>query len=127
MTEKKYLIALNKFLKIGPKRLGLLLNFFDSPEQIWYAKKSDFVKAGIEQGVANELFEHIKSTDPDKEVEKLKRLGVDVLTLEDTNYPENLKNIYLPPRIIYARGELKEEDSYAISIVGSRKATDYGR
>lgn len=127
MIEKKYLIAINKFIKIGPKRLGLLLNFFDSPEQIWCAKKEDFVKAGIEDGLAKELIVHIKNTDPDKEVEKLKKLSVNVLTLEDADYPENLKNIYLPPRIIYIRGEIKEEDGYAISIVGSRKATDYGR
>ncbi len=45
----------------------------------------------------------------------------------DALYPKRLKEIYDPPPLLYVRGELKEEDNLALSIVGSRKTSPYGR
>jgi len=50
-----------------------------------------------------------------------------VINLRDEEYPKRLKDIYDPPALLYVRGELKKEDEFAISIVGSRKTTPYGR
>jgi DNA processing protein len=50
-----------------------------------------------------------------------------VITLKDEEYPKRLKDIYDPPALLYVRGALKKEDEFAISIVGSRKTTPYGR
>jgi DNA processing protein len=38
-----------------------------------------------------------------------------------------LREIYDPPPLLYLRGELREEDNLALSIVGSRKTSPYGR
>jgi len=51
---------------------------------------------------------------------------IKILHLQDKDYPENLKHIYQPPSTIYVRGELLPEDSIAVAIVGSRRATYYG-
>lgn len=48
-------------------------------------------------------------------------------TILDDDYPENLKNIYDPPVLLYYMGELREKDRYSISIVGTRTPSDYGR
>jgi DNA processing protein len=56
----------------------------------------------------------------------MKESGINVYTIHDSEYPENLKNIYDPPPVLYVKGGIKEEDGLAIGIVGSRKATDYG-
>ena len=38
-----------------------------------------------------------------------------------------MKDIYDPPALLYARGEVKKEDELAVAIVGSRKTSAYGR
>ncbi|MDP3791463.1 MAG: DNA-processing protein DprA [Candidatus Omnitrophota bacterium] len=48
------------------------------------------------------------------------------ISINDVEYPENLKNIHRPPAQLYVNGSLKKDDSNAIAIVGSRRATIYG-
>lgn len=48
------------------------------------------------------------------------------LSIRDKAYPANLRYIYDPPEILYVNGEIVREDSIAIAVVGSRRATYYG-
>lgn len=51
-----------------------------------------------------------------------------ILTIDDPDYPERLKNIYAPPYVLYVRGTLPELDSEAVlAVVGTRDATSYGK
>ncbi len=43
------------------------------------------------------------------------------------DYPERLRNIYDPPKKLYVLGNFKILKEKAIAIVGSRKATEYGK
>ncbi|MCK4462787.1 MAG: DNA-processing protein DprA, partial [Candidatus Omnitrophica bacterium] len=63
----------------------------------------------------------------DKEMELIKKYNVDIVTIDDERYPENLKHIYSPPPVLYVKGNLLPEDYYNIAIVGSRRASLYGR
>ncbi|MBI2251902.1 MAG: DNA-protecting protein DprA [Armatimonadetes bacterium] len=68
------------------------------------------------------------SLDEDKakfEIEKACKLGVTILTLEDLDYPSLLKKICQPPLVLYIKGEIPQGEKN-ISIVGARKATNYG-
>lgn len=48
------------------------------------------------------------------------------ITIDDAEYPKNLKNIYKPPKVLYVNGKLLEQDEMAVALVGSRRATAYG-
>ena len=48
------------------------------------------------------------------------------ITIDDKEYPENLRNIYKPPQVLYVNGTLSEPDAIAVAIVGSRRASPYG-
>jgi len=48
------------------------------------------------------------------------------ITIEDAEYPKNLRNIHTPPKQLYANGTLVEQDETAVAIVGSRRASHYG-
>lgn len=48
------------------------------------------------------------------------------ISINDAGYPEILKNIHKPPQELYINGSFKKEDSNAVAIVGSRRATRYG-
>ena len=48
------------------------------------------------------------------------------ITLEDNNYPEQLRKIDNPPKQLYLKGNIKLLDVPGIAIIGSRECTKYG-
>jgi len=60
------------------------------------------------------------------ELERARRHGASVLTLEDERYPPLLRVSSDPPLLLYVWGELRPEDVLAVAVVGSRRATPNG-
>ncbi len=59
-------------------------------------------------------------------VDRCKRLGVQIVTMEDEEYPESLLHIFCPPAVLYLQGSLAcLKDHLAVAAVGSRQAIDY--
>lgn len=56
----------------------------------------------------------------------IKKHGINIITILDSDFPIKLKQIYDPPRVLYIRGKCNF-DIPSIAIVGTRKATAYGR
>jgi len=59
--------------------------------------------------------------------EQTQSKGIQVLTWLDENYPQRLKEIEQSPPVLYVRGDVTAEDSWAVAIVGTRRVTPYGR
>ena len=55
------------------------------------------------------------------EIESLDSEGIRVLTWDDDDYPENLRSAPDAPFLLYAAGNLRDEDSRAVAIVGTRE------
>ena len=66
-------------------------------------------------------------TEVEKILHRLEQLNVQVLTWDSPEYPALLSQIADPPPVLFVRGTLLPTDEWAIAIVGSRKATVYGR
>jgi DNA processing protein len=49
------------------------------------------------------------------------------ITLQDKDYPAILKEIHDPPKELYIKGEIINQDKVAIGVVGTRKYTQYGK
>lgn len=60
-------------------------------------------------------------------MESVQESNVCVLTLEDEEYPTLLKNIYDPPPVIYIKGNKFQPNEKTLAIVGTRKASRYGK
>lgn len=66
-------------------------------------------------------------TDAKKAVRETERVGAKILTYEDINFPDSLRNIIDPPYVLYIKGEIMNWDRLlSIGVVGTRKCTDYG-
>ena len=61
-----------------------------------------------------------------EEMDRARRLGASVLTLQDECYPPLLRASSDPPLVLYVRGDLRPEDVLAVAVVGSRRATPLG-
>jgi len=125
--DLNYLIALNEFPKFGPKSLARLMGYFASAPCAWEATAPDLKLAGIHDNVINEFLEARKAINPDALMQQITDNQISVLTLTDDSYPSLLKQIYDPPYLLFIRGTLPNLDNHrSLSIVGSRKASDYG-
>lgn len=122
-----YWLALNRVKGIGPARFKLLLDAFGTAEAAWRSSIGAWQAAGLDTRTANGLEQQRKRIVPEAEVERLVKLHVSVLRLTDATYPRLLREITLPPPVLYVRGVLTPQDDWAVAIVGTRRATAYGR
>jgi len=124
----KYWLAWNKISDIGPKRFYKLLEYFGSADIAWQAKSGEIFRIlNLNPKISSRISEEKNNINPEQELDLIYKHKVNVLTLEDALYPENLKTIHYPPPVLYFKGTIKESDKNSISIVGSRKATYYGK
>ena len=60
------------------------------------------------------------------EIERWRADGIQVLTLLDRDYPDNLRAVYDRPPLIFVRGGLHPSDTKAVAVIGSRRASPAG-
>jgi DNA processing protein len=58
--------------------------------------------------------------------ERAASVGAALVLAGEPGYPVQLRTIPGPPRFLFVRGEIRDEDALAVAIVGSRHATTYG-
>lgn len=126
MEGNDYLAAFSAFPKTSTKFYQKILGYFPDFKIAWEGKLREYLEAGIDEKIAYEFIDFKKRTEPEEEKDKLIRHKINVISRIDKGYPENLKEIYNPPFVLFIKGELTPQDENAIAVVGSRKATDYG-
>lgn len=124
--DKKFLNALNSVPGVGYDAMKKLRAFFSSCEEGWVAGQHALAESGIGEDIAAAIVEERLSIDPDKEMERLVKEGVRIIEAHEPDFPELLKEIPAPPQWLYIKGKLPES-SQALGVVGSRKATSYGK
>jgi DNA processing protein len=124
--DKKFWVALSTSDKIGARTFSKLYKRFKKMERVWQASREELTSAGLDLGQVQAIEEIVVKVNPDKEMEKLVRLNIDILIFPDENYPLLLKEIPDPPGVLYVRGKIEPVDEVAIAVVGSRKYTSYG-
>jgi DNA processing protein len=60
------------------------------------------------------------------EIDRVRRLGLALVTPPEDGYPPLLRASSDPPPVLYVRGRLEAEDRLAVAIVGARRATPHG-
>lgn len=126
--EKKFLNAFNLLYNFGPKRLARIESFFNSFQEAWYENNpAVFKKAGITAKKSlNELSKR-EEINPEKEVRKLEKEEIRVITKSDPSYPKRLGQISDSPFLLYLKGNPKALSGFNIAVVGTRSFTPYGK
>ena len=127
MNEKAYWIALSSVPGIGPVRFAALLEIFQSPGDVWHASVQQLLAARLDKRALTQLLETRRSIKPAELWRRLEVAGVSALTWLDTTYPSNLRHVDGAPPVLYCRGTLDELDRWAVAIVGTRRASVYGK
>ncbi len=125
--DTKYWVGFNSIPGIGRVRLTQLENYFGSLENAWKASPGELKRAGLDSAALRAITQWRPNASPEAEMEKLERYGIKVLTCNDPDYPSRLKEIYDYPPVLYVRGSLLPEDEWCLAVVGTRRASVYGR
>jgi len=59
--------------------------------------------------------------------QRLLNADAHLLSIYDASYPSLLKDIHNPPPLLFYRGTLPAANDLCIAMIGSRRATAYGR
>lgn len=125
--DTAYLVGLSLLPGIGPARFHKLLSHFGEPERAWGASERELLALGIDAKALPTLLEKRRSLSLPREMEKIERLGVRVLSSDDPSYPLRLREIYNAPPLLYVKGDLTRQDEQSVGVVGTRSPTVYGK
>jgi DNA processing protein len=123
----KYWVGFSLISGIGRVKFGQLESYFKSLENAWKATSGELKQSGLDSGTIRAITTWRPKISLESEMEKIDRYGVKVFTFHAPDYPSRLKEIYDYPPVIYVRGSLLPEDEWCLAVVGTRRATVYGR
>ncbi len=122
-----YINAFNLISGIGPKKLYLIAEYFDTFEYAWKSTPKNLADAGLSKKLIQDIIDQRQNINPTTEFKKLQDADIQITTIQDKYFPKNLKTITSPPFLLYVRGNLDALKSPSIAVVGSRKISDYGK
>lgn len=121
-------IELTKIKGIGPKLSRILLAYNGSVEEIFRSSKKQLLSITTTREVlAENIFSKSYLQEDEEEYNFIQKHGIEVTWIEDNNYPKRLKNCDNAPVILYYKGAASLNPTRAISIVGTRNSTSYGK
>jgi len=127
MTAQKILLWLSLVDKLGARRIAAILNKFEDIEDIWTAPRERFTDIPSLTGpVIDAITASRDEAKIDAYIKKLNELKISFVCVKDDNYPALLKTIHDPPAVLYYLGELPDNAKKTVSIIGSRRCSEYG-
>ena len=125
-NDKKYWMWLGAMTGVTSKRANLLLEHYKDPINIFEASETELSQFEFmsRQSVLQLLDRTVKMS-LNEVVAETFRKGIDIVTLVDEEYPEQLKRVFDPPVCLFRRGKPRRKKDY-IAIVGTRRPSAYG-
>jgi len=127
MEDSIYWHCFRKIPGIGQTRLRSIMSAFQSGEAAWQADAGTLSATGMSRDTLGAIVSGRGKIDPEQEEHELGRLGIRVLPSTDDDFPPLLRETPFPIALLYVRGNLKKWNHSAVSVVGSRRYTAYGR
>lgn len=126
-----YKIALTLVPNIGDATAKNLIAFFGSAEKAFTQSKQKLIQIpGIAEKTASILFSNLGNKEvllhAEKELRFIEENKVEVLFIDDENYPRRLRYCSDAPALLYYKGNANLNADKIISVVGTRNPSDYG-
>ena len=128
LQEKKYWIWISYIKGLGIHKLNNLLKKYSSLDKIYKLKKEELVEI---KGISNNLAQNITNINIKANINNvinyMQKNFIDIITIEDNDYPKILKQIYDPPICLYIKGKRDILNKRNIAMVGCRNSSEYGK
>jgi DNA processing protein len=128
-TAKLYEVALVMLPGIGAVLAKQLVSYCGSAEQVFRTPRGRLLKVpGIGEKIAESLLQPAEALRrAEAELAKAEREGASLRFYTDPDYPTRLREQADAPALLYAQGNADLGAARTLAIVGTRKATEYGR
>lgn len=128
MDNRDVLIWLNSISGVGSITIDKLEQYFGELSYLWEVSSKELSKInGLNKKTITNMINNRNSEYYNEILQLANNKGVNIITIYDNEYPNKLKNIYNEPKVLYVKGSLSLLDKPSLAIVGSRKATYYGK
>src|SRR3990172_4947843 len=128
MPDLLHWLALSLVPEIGTVTFRKLLSVYGGPAEVFQAPLGELSALdGIGERKARNIKDFTGWDDVEKHLAMLERINAGVVTYRSPDYPTLLRQTENPPVLLFVRGAVKEDDRFAIAVVGSRRPTHYGR
>ena len=128
MAAVNYWLWLTTRKGVGQRGILRLLEYFGTPERVYFALREDleplsWLSAPAVRSLLNKGME-----ESDAILGRCDQLGVQIMTIQDSDYPERLRQLDDPPVVLYILGHrFRFDEEAAFGIVGARNPSAYGQ
>lgn len=124
----KYWVWLQNCLGYANPKVNIVRRFYKSVVDFYEGGKQEWMLCGCftkteMNNLSTSTLEQAKQI-----IDKCNELGYKMYTMDMDEYPNQLKEIYDPPAVLYVNGNMPDVDNIlSIAIVGTRNATVIGK
>jgi len=123
-----YQIGITLIPGIGDVTGKKLLAYCGSLEAVFTEKKAALMKIpGIGQTTVNSIVNHDVFNRAEREIKFIEKYNITPLFFTDPDYPARLLNCEDGPMMLFYKGTANLNNKRVVSIVGTRRATNYGK
>ena len=128
LESKKYWVWFSLIKGLGCIRKKKLLEIYKNPINIYNLDKKQLLEInGIGEETVNNIINSKKIDIINKHIEYMCLNDIEIININDKEYPYNLKQIYDAPMSLYIKGDKNILNNKNIAIIGCRECSDYGK
>ena len=126
--ELVYQVALELIPGIGSRGSKQLISYIGSASEVFNASVARLRKIpGVGEKLTHALLTHKNLSEAEKVVQSTQRIGASIHHFTDPSFPQRLKHIPDAPNLLFTKGSGDPNPKRTVAIVGTRKATAYGK
>jgi DNA processing protein len=124
----KYQIGLTLIPGVGDVNGKKLISYCGNAEAVFKEKKKALLKIpGIGDSTVNSIISQSVLSRAEEEIGFIEKYKIKTLFFTDQDYPKRLKHCIDSPLLLYYKGNADLNSEKIIGLVGTRRATDYGK
>jgi DNA processing protein len=125
--EHLYWLALRLTPGLGARKAVELLEHYGSPVPLFRSSASELMARGLPGGVARSIASGCSFDEASEQHGLMLKHDAFLIPWDDPLYPRQLREIYDPPCVLFAKGRAELLDSVMIAVVGTRRPSTYGK
>ncbi len=126
LEKKRYWVWFSLISDLENKTKQKLIEWYSEAEVIYQLKEEELREKGLSEKIIHNLLDKEIRKSLDNHLTFMKENDINLITIQDKDYPYELKQIYDPPISLYCKGDSHILNQESIAIVGCREATAYG-
>jgi|AntRauTorcE11897_2_1112592.scaffolds.fasta_scaffold00001_80 DNA processing protein len=127
--DELVVIWLDLFEGLTIKRKYEVLNYYKTSKDLFnnFSKDKNIFNRFIDSTLFAKMSYALDEDFLKKQVMQYEKMNISVVTLNSKNYPKLLKEVATPPLVLYCKGNIELLNTECFAIVGTRRATRYGK